>query len=207
MLSKQYILSPHRTVWAADSPKCPPCPSCLPREMTYTIYRGWTYKADLCEVGWEFHWSPTSDRPVFIWLIILYSNTDREQHRDQSEWTVAWDSHKLQVPRLSYNWWGFQAWDTLQESTDDSSIDKVETSLEWQEYFSQLQDMTDALPSHIHHPVYLWFIGPHSRAAKKNTNHGNEVLPQDTTHLIHRPCYQRGRSSRQLNHTKTSWRS
>ena len=35
-------------------------------------------------------------------------------------------------------------------------------------------------------------MDPHSRAPKKNTNHGNEVLPQDTTHLIQRPCYQRG---------------
>ena len=33
---------------------------------------------------------------------------------------------------------------------------------------------------------------PHSRAPKKNTSHGNEVLQQDTTHLIQRPCYQRG---------------
>ena len=32
----------------------------------------------------------------------------------------------------------------------------------------------------------------HSRAPKKNTSHGNEVLPQDTTHLIQRPCFQRG---------------
>ena len=32
------------------------------------------------------------------------------QHRDQSERTEAWDSHKLQVPRLSFSWWGFQAW-------------------------------------------------------------------------------------------------
>ena len=32
----------------------------------------------------------------------------------------------------------------------------------------------------------------HGRAPKKNTSHGNEVLPQDTTHLIQRPCYQRG---------------
>ena len=32
----------------------------------------------------------------------------------------------------------------------------------------------------------------HSRAPKKNTSHGNEVPPQDTTHLIQRPCYQRG---------------
>ena len=30
-------------------------------------------------------------------------------------------------------------------------------------------------------------MDPHSRAPKKNTNHGNEVLPQDTTHLIQRP--------------------
>ena len=36
-------------------------------------------------------------------------------------------------------------------------------------------------------------MDPHSRAPKKNTSHGNEVLPQDTTHLIQRPCYQRGR--------------
>ena len=35
-------------------------------------------------------------------------------------------------------------------------------------------------------------MDPHSRAPKKNTSHGNEVLLQDTTHLIQRPCYQRG---------------
>ena len=35
-------------------------------------------------------------------------------------------------------------------------------------------------------------MDPHSRAAKKIKSHGNEVLPQDTTHLIQRPCYQRG---------------
>ena len=92
---------------------------------------------------------------------------------------------------LSYNWWGFKAWDTLQDSTDNSSIDKAETSLDWQEYFSQFQDTTDVLPCHIHLPVYLWIMNPHSRAPKKNTFHGNEMLPQDTTHLIQRPCYQR----------------
>ena len=32
---------------------------------------------------------------------------------------------------------------------------------------------------------------PHSRAPKKNLSLGNEVLPQDSTHLIQRPCYQR----------------
>ena len=35
-------------------------------------------------------------------------------------------------------------------------------------------------------------MDPHSRAPKKNTSRGNEVLTQDTTHLIQRPCYQRG---------------
>ena len=49
---------------------------------------------------------------------------------------VTMDSHKLEVSGLSYNWWGFQAWNTLQDSADNSSIDKAETSLEWQEYFS-----------------------------------------------------------------------
>ena len=34
-------------------------------------------------------------------------------------------------------------------------------------------------------------MDPHSRAPKKNTSHGNEVLPQDTTHLIQRPFFQR----------------
>ena len=35
-------------------------------------------------------------------------------------------------------------------------------------------------------------MDPHSRALKKNTCHGNEVLPQDTTLFMQRPCYQRG---------------
>ena len=96
------------------------------------------------------------------------------------------------MPGLSYNWWGFQAWDTLQDSTDNSSIDKAETSLDWQEYFSQLQDTTDALSCHIHLPVCLWIMDPHRRASTKNASHGTDVLPQDTTHLKQRPCYQRG---------------
>ena len=88
----------------------------------------------------------------------------------------------------------FQAWDSLQDSTDNSSIDKVETSLEWQEYSPHFQDTTDALPCHIYLPVCLWIMDPHSRAPKKKTSHGNEVLSQNTTHLIQRPCYQRGSS-------------
>ena len=38
----------------------------------------------------------------------------------------------------------------------------------------------------------IFLYACHSRAPKNNTSHGNEVLPQGTTHLIQRPCYQRG---------------
>ena len=105
------------------------------------------------------------------------------------------------------NWWGFQARDTLQDSTDNSSINKIETSLEWQEYFSQFQDTTVALSCHIHLPVCLWIMGRHSRAPKKNTSHGNEVLPQDTTHLIPRPCCQRRSPCQDPAGNRTTWRS
>ena len=97
--------------------------------------------------------------------------------------------------------------DTLQDSTGNSSIDKAETSFDWQEYFSQLQDTTDALPCHIHLPVCLWIMDPHSRAPKKNTSCGNEVLPQDTTHLTQRPCHQRGSPCQDPASNWTTWRS
>ena len=58
------------------------------------------------------------------------------------------------------------------------------------EYFSQFQDKTDALPCHIHLPVCLSIMDPHGRVPKKNTSRGHEVLQQDTTHSIQRPCYQ-----------------
>ena len=51
---------------------------------------------------------------------------------------------------------------------------------------------TDALPRHIHLPVCLWIMDPHGGAPKKNTSHGNEVLPQDTAYFIQKPCYQQG---------------
>ena len=35
-------------------------------------------------------------------------------------------------------------------------------------------------------------MDPHSRAPRKNTSRGNEVLLQDTMHLMQRPCYQQG---------------
>ena len=42
-------------------------------------------------------------------------------HRDQSKWTEAWDYHRLQVPGLSYNWWGFQARDTVGHTRTQNS--------------------------------------------------------------------------------------
>ena len=35
-------------------------------------------------------------------------------------------------------------------------------------------------------------MDPQSRTPKKNASYGNEVPPHDTTHLVQRPCYQRG---------------
>ena len=78
----------------------------------------------------------------------------------------AWNIHKLQVPGLTYIWSEFQAWDALQESTDNSSIDKVENSLEWQEYFSQLQETTDELSCHIQLTVSFWIMDRHSRKSE-----------------------------------------
>ena len=41
---------------------------------------------------------------------------------------------------------------------------------------------------------------------KKKRSHGNEVLLQDTTHLIQRPCYQRGSSCQDPAGSQTTWR-
>ena len=49
-------------------------------------------------------------------------------------------------------------------------------------------------------------MDPHSRAAKKNTSHGNEVLPQVTKHLIQRPCYQRESPCQNLAGNQTTRR-
>ena len=102
----------------------------------------------------------------------------------------------MRVPSLKYS----------PDSTNNSSIDKVETSLEWQEYFSKFQHTTDTLPCHIHLPVCFWIMDSHSRAPKKNTSHGNKVLPQDTTHLIQRPCYQLGSPCQDPAGNRTTWR-
>ena len=50
-------------------------------------------------------------------------------------------------------------------------------------------------------------MDPHSRDLKNNTSHGNEVRPQDTIHLIQRPCYQRGSPCQDLAGNRTIRRS
>ena len=74
----------------------------------------------------------------------------RYEQRGQSQWMEASDSHKLQVPGLSCIWQGFQARETLQDSTDDSSINKVEPNFERQQHFSQFRDTIDVPSCHIH---------------------------------------------------------
>ena len=55
-------------------------------------------------------------------------------------------------------------------------------------WLSQFQLTTEGLPFHIHFSICLWIMDPYSIAPKKNTSHGTEALPQDTMHLIQRPC-------------------
>ena len=79
----------------------------------------------------------------------------------------------------------------------------------WNRYFPPHHPSVcpSGLPCRVHLPVCLWIMDPHSRAPKKNTSHGNEVLPQDTTHLIQRPCYQRGSPCQDPAGNWITWRS
>ena len=49
-------------------------------------------------------------------------------------------------------------------------------------------------------------MDPHSRAPKKNTSREKEVLPQDTTDLIQRPCYPRGGPCQDIAGNRTTRR-
>ena len=68
--------------------------------------------------------------------------------------------------------------------TDNFTFSHLKVVWNDREHFSQFQIVTDALPFHIYLPVCLWIMDPQSRAAKKETSHGNEVPPQDTRHLM-----------------------
>ena len=97
---------------------------------------------------------------------LRHGNKCREDQIDdkQHQWHQRGDSHKLQVPGLSCIWRGFQARGTLYNSTDDSNIDKAETSLERQVHFCLFQDR---IPCHIHLPVCLWIMDPHKQICKE----------------------------------------
>ena len=70
---------------------------------------------------------------------------------------------------------------------NDSSIDKVETSLERQEHFSQFQNATDALPSHIHLPVWtLTAQLPRKRRVMEMRCYRRLLR------ISYKTCYQRG---------------
>ena len=66
---------------------------------------------------------------------------------------------------------------------------------------------SETVNSKIRYTVNIeeYIMDPHSRAPKKNTSHGSEVLPQDTTHLIQRPCYQRGSPCQDQAGNWTTW--
>ena len=68
---------------------------------------------------------------------------------------------------------------------------------------SKIQLMCSLVTSIFLYACESWTL---SRAPKKNTSHGNEVLPQDTTHLIQRPCYQRGSLCQGSESNRTTWR-
>ena len=53
--------------------------------------------------------------------------------------------------------------------------------------------------------ILLWSSAV-SRASKKKTSHRHKMLSQDTTHLIQRPCYQRGSPCQDLAGNQTTRR-
>ena len=58
---------------------------------------------------------------------------------------------------------------------------------------SKIQLMRSLVTSIFQYACESWTsLIKHSRTPKKNTSHGIEVLPQDSTHLMQRPCYRRG---------------
>ena len=145
---------------------------------------------------------------MFCW----YSTRDSQASvHFTSIWTEAWDSHKLQVPVLSYNWWGFHALDTLQDSTD-----KQQHWQSWNQFV--MTGVFLSVPRYnwwapLSHPSSCMLVncGPSQWSFKEDykpwkwgattryyASHTKTVLP--TRQYV-------PRSSRQLDHTKTSWPS
>ena len=61
----------------------------------------------------------------------------------------------------------------------------------------------------LSHPSSCMLVnhGPSQQTPKKNTSHGNEVLLQDATHFLQRPCYQQGSPCQDPAGKWTTWRS
>ena len=88
----------------------------------------------------------------------------------------------MRVPSLRYS----------PDSTDNSSIHKAKTSLEWQEYFSQFQDMTDALLCHTHLSVCLWIMDNSQQSSEEEYKPWKWGATARYYASNTRPCYQRG---------------
>ena len=89
-----------------------------------------------------------------------------------------------------------------------AALTKVETSFEWQEYFSQFQDMTDVLPCHTYFPVCFWSMDLHSRAAKKKQAMEMRCYRRyyaSGTKIILPTSKSVGRSSRQSDYRDANW--
>ena len=61
----------------------------------------------------------------------------------------------------------------------------------------------------LSHPSACMLVNhePSQQSSKENTSHGNKLLPQDTTHLKQRPCYQRGSPCQDPAGNRTTRRS
>ena len=82
---------------------------------------------------------------------------------------------------------------------------QVETSSEWREHFPQFQDTTVPL---LHPSSCMLNHKPSQQSCKKKKkkSHGNEVISQDTTYLIWRPCFQWRRPCQDPAGNRTTWR-
>ncbi len=66
-----------------------------------------------------------------------------------------------------------------------------EAHLERQDHQSTFQGKTAALPCHLHLPIRLRNMDPHSRSPTKNTKHGDEVLQKTSGHFLYPTHHQR----------------
>ena len=97
------------------------------------------------------------------WFDWINEEDDWLRHEVISNYGIAWDIEKLLVSKSN-------VLSTVTQKDDWLSVRRHEKL----ELVESMRKMTDHLET------------------KKNTSHGNEVPPQDTKHLIERPCYQRG---------------